>query len=87
MAGAMVMRAGPAVAMAAKPGSPFLAGAAFLLLVLGEVSWAQIFSFPFRRPESCGLHQYFDISALSCEPCGANQKRDALGEALWGGGP
>ncbi|XP_050021369.1 meckelin isoform X1 [Alexandromys fortis] len=79
MAGAMVMRAGPAVAMAAKPGSPVLAGAAFLLLVLGEVSWAQIFSFPFRRPESCGLHQYFDISALSCEPCGANQKRDAIG--------
>ncbi|XP_041513183.1 meckelin isoform X2 [Microtus oregoni] len=79
MAGAMVMRAGPAVAMAAKPGSPVKAGAAFLLLVLGEVSWAQIFSFPFRRPESCGLHQYFDISALSCEPCGANQRRDALG--------
>ncbi|KAH0517635.1 Meckelin [Microtus ochrogaster] len=80
MAGAMVMRAGPAVAMAAKPGSPVTAGAAFLLLVLGEVSWAQIFSFPFRRPESCGLHQYFDISALSCEPCGANQRRDALVE-------
>nr|XP_048276118.1 meckelin [Myodes glareolus] len=75
----MVTRAGPAVAMMAKPGSPVPAGAAFLLLVLGEVSWAQIVSFPFRRPESCGLHQYFDISALSCEPCGANQRRDSLG--------
>lgn len=81
----MVTRAGPAAAMAVKSSSPLPAGIAFLLLVLCEVSWAQVFSFPFRRPEACGLNQYFDISALSCEPCGANQRRDSLGEAVWDG--
>ncbi|XP_064444198.1 meckelin isoform X2 [Mirounga angustirostris] len=50
----------------------------FLLLVLPRVSRAQTF-FPFLQPESCGPNQYFDISALSCVPCGANQRRDARG--------
>ncbi|MEJ1279625.1 transmembrane protein 67 [Cricetulus griseus] len=66
--------------MMVKSSSPVRAGTAFLLLVLCGVSWAQIFSFPFRRPEACGPNQYFDISALSCEPCGANQRRDTLVE-------
>ncbi|XP_037360070.1 meckelin [Talpa occidentalis] len=52
---------------------------AFLSLVLPGVSQAQTFSFPFRQPEMCGHNEYFDISALSCVPCGANQKRDARG--------
>ncbi|ERE81309.1 meckelin [Cricetulus griseus] len=75
----MATRAGPVVVMMVKSSSPVRAGTAFLLLVLCGVSWAQIFSFPFRRPEACGPNQYFDISALSCEPCGANQRRDTLG--------
>ncbi|EGW11762.1 Meckelin, partial [Cricetulus griseus] len=78
-AGTMATRAGPVVVMMVKSSSPVRAGTAFLLLVLCGVSWAQIFSFPFRRPEACGPNQYFDISALSCEPCGANQRRDTLG--------
>uniref|UniRef100_A0A452SER0 Transmembrane protein 67 n=1 Tax=Ursus americanus TaxID=9643 RepID=A0A452SER0_URSAM len=51
----------------------------FLLWVFPRVSRAQTFSFPFLQPESCGHSQYFDISALSCVPCGANQRRDAGG--------
>ncbi|XP_057592336.1 meckelin isoform X3 [Hippopotamus amphibius kiboko] len=50
-----------------------------LLLVLPRVSQAQTFFFPFRQPETCGHNQYFDISALSCVPCGANQRQDARG--------
>ncbi|XP_051054068.1 meckelin isoform X2 [Phodopus roborovskii] len=75
----MVTRAGPAVAMAVKWSPAARAGTAFLLLVLCGRSRAQSFSFPFRRPEACSPNQYFDISTLSCEPCGANQRRDALG--------
>lgn len=56
----------------------------FLLLVLSSVSQAQIFSLPFRQPETCGQDQYFDISALSCAPCGAHQRQSAEGETLWG---
>lgn len=48
--------------------------------VLPGVSQAQTFSFPFRQPETCGRSQYFDISALSCAPCGAHQRQDARGE-------
>ncbi|XP_067567875.1 meckelin isoform X2 [Pseudorca crassidens] len=51
----------------------------FLLLVLLRVSQAQTFFFPFRQPETCGHNQYFDISALSCVACGANQRQDARG--------
>ncbi|EPY75480.1 hypothetical protein CB1_001652043 [Camelus ferus] len=51
----------------------------FLLLVLSRVSQAQVFFFPFRQPETCGHNEYFDISALSCVPCGANQRQDARG--------
>ncbi|XP_040849292.1 meckelin isoform X2 [Ochotona curzoniae] len=51
----------------------------FLLLVLSSVSQAQIFSLPFRQPETCGQDQYFDISALSCAPCGAHQRQSAEG--------
>ncbi|XP_059984070.1 meckelin isoform X5 [Lagenorhynchus albirostris] len=50
-----------------------------LLLVLLRVSQAQTFFFPFRQPETCGHNQYFDISALSCVACGANQRQDARG--------
>nr|XP_004656991.2 meckelin isoform X1 [Jaculus jaculus] len=62
-------------------GSVFPASAvtALLLSVLCRVSQPQAFSLPFREPETCGLHQYFDISALSCVPCGAHQRRDARG--------
>ncbi|XP_036193599.1 meckelin isoform X3 [Myotis myotis] len=51
----------------------------FLQWVLPGVSQAQTFSFPFRQPETCGRSQYFDISALSCAPCGAHQRQDARG--------
>ncbi|XP_066874054.1 meckelin isoform X3 [Kogia breviceps] len=51
----------------------------FLLLVLLRVSQAQTFFFPFRQPETCGHNQYFDISALSCVACGANQRQGARG--------
>ncbi|KAK1331917.1 hypothetical protein QTO34_007593 [Cnephaeus nilssonii] len=51
----------------------------FLPWVLPRVSRAQTFSFPFRQPETCGRDQYFDISALSCAPCGAHQRQDARG--------
>eukprot|EP00072_Mus_musculus_P028251 NP_808529.2 meckelin [Mus musculus] len=77
--GTMVTRTRPVAAMAVRSRSSSRTGTAYLLLVLCEVSWAQIFSFPFRRPETCDFNQYFDISALSCAPCGANQRRDALG--------
>lgn len=54
----------------------------FLLLVLLRVSQAQTFFFPFRQPETCSHNQYFDISALSCVACGANQRQDARGETV-----
>lgn len=75
---------GARVAMAAW--STFAAAVnVFLLLALPRVSHAQTFSFPFLQPESCGHNQYFDISALSCVPCGANQRQDARGETVQGG--
>ncbi|GAB1288316.1 Meckelin [Apodemus speciosus] len=77
--GTMATRTRPVAAMAGRSSSSSGTGTAYLLLVLCEVSWAQIFSFPFQRPETCDLSQYFDISSLSCVPCGANQRRDALG--------
>ncbi|EHB16391.1 Meckelin [Heterocephalus glaber] len=52
---------------------------AFLMLVLPRVSQALTFSLPFQQPETCSHNQYFDISALSCVSCGANQKQDARG--------
>nr|XP_019574373.1 PREDICTED: meckelin isoform X1 [Rhinolophus sinicus] len=51
----------------------------FFLLILPCFSRAQTLSFPFRQPETCGRNQYFDISALSCVRCGANQRQDARG--------
>ncbi|XP_049637892.1 meckelin [Suncus etruscus] len=51
----------------------------FLLLGLPGASQAQTFSFPFRHPEGCSHDQYFDISSLSCVPCGAHQRRDSRG--------
>lgn len=70
------------------PGSRWSVAAVtvFLPWVLPRVSQAQTFSFPFRQPETCGRSQYFDISALSCAPCGAHQRRDAGGE-MAGPGP
>nr|XP_016064611.1 PREDICTED: meckelin isoform X2 [Miniopterus natalensis] len=47
--------------------------------VLPGVSQAQSFSLPFRQPETCGHNQYFDISALACARCGADQRRAAHG--------
>ncbi|XP_007537462.1 meckelin [Erinaceus europaeus] len=52
---------------------------ALLLLVLPRISQAQTFSFPFWKPEKCGHNQYYDISELSCVPCGANQKPGVRG--------
>lgn len=76
---------GARVAMAAWSVLSAAAVNVFLLWVLPRVSRAQTFSFPFLQPESCGHSQYFDISALSCVPCGANQRRDAGGETVQGG--
>ncbi|XP_072459653.1 meckelin isoform X2 [Notamacropus eugenii] len=53
--------------------------AVLVALVLPEFSAAQRFSLPFRRPETCERHQYFDVSSLSCAQCGANQTRDSGG--------
>lgn len=64
---------------------PSAAVTAFLLLVFPRVSQAQTFSLPFQEPETCGHNQYFDISALSCVSCGANQRQDNRGEAGRGG--
>uniref|UniRef100_G1PN92 Transmembrane protein 67 n=1 Tax=Myotis lucifugus TaxID=59463 RepID=G1PN92_MYOLU len=66
------------VAMALRSSWAAAAVTVFLQWVLPGVSQAQTFSFPFRQPETCG-RQYFDISALSCAPCGAHQRRDARG--------
>ncbi|XP_055205364.1 meckelin isoform X2 [Gorilla gorilla gorilla] len=75
----MATRGGAVVAMAALSLLSARAVTAFLLLFLPRFLQAQTFSFPFQQPEKCDNNQYFDISALSCVPCGANQRQDALG--------
>ncbi|KAM6171620.1 meckelin isoform 1-T1 [Erethizon dorsatum] len=70
---------GTGVAMAACSVLTPKAVTTFLLLVVPRVSQALTFSLPFQQPESCSHNQYFDVSALSCVSCGANQKRDARG--------
>ncbi|CAK6438937.1 unnamed protein product [Pipistrellus nathusii] len=62
-------------------GSGWAVAAVAVLLqgVLPRVSQAQTFSFPLRRPEACARHQFFDISMLTCAPCGAHQRQDARG--------
>ncbi|PNI84998.1 TMEM67 isoform 11, partial [Pan troglodytes] len=70
-------RGGAGVAMAAWSLLSARAVTAFLLLFLPRFLQAQTFSFPFQQPEKCDNNQYFDISALSCVPCGANQRQDA----------
>nr|KAF6326764.1 transmembrane protein 67 [Pipistrellus kuhlii] len=62
-------------------GSGWAVAAVAVLLqgVLPRVSQAQTFSFPLRQPEACDRHQFFDISALACAPCGAHQRQDARG--------
>ncbi|XP_032105084.1 meckelin isoform X2 [Sapajus apella] len=75
----MATRSGVGVAMAARSLLSARAVIAFLLLLLPRVLQAQTFSFPFQQPENCDNNQYFDISALSCVPCGANQRQDARG--------
>ncbi|PNI84999.1 TMEM67 isoform 12, partial [Pan troglodytes] len=72
-------RGGAGVAMAAWSLLSARAVTAFLLLFLPRFLQAQTFSFPFQQPEKCDNNQYFDISALSCVPCGANQRQDARG--------
>lgn len=69
-------------------GSGWAVAAVAVLLqgVLPRVSQAQTFSFPLRRPEACARHQFFDISMLTCAPCGAHQRQDARGEMLEGPG-
>ncbi|XP_020828549.1 meckelin [Phascolarctos cinereus] len=72
-------RAAMAVGWAPRgPGTP-AAVAVLVALVLPGLPAAQRFSLPFRRPETCDHHQYFDVSSLSCVPCGANQTRDSRG--------
>lgn len=71
---------GAGVAMAAPSVLTAKAVTAFLVLVVPSISQALTFSFPFQQPETCSHNQYFDISALSCVSCGANQKHDARGE-------
>nr|XP_009453929.1 meckelin isoform X4 [Pan troglodytes] len=75
----MATRGGAGVAMAAWSLLSARAVTAFLLLFLPRFLQAQTFSFPFQQPEKCDNNQYFDISALSCVPCGANQRQDARG--------
>uniref|UniRef100_A0A8I3WNZ1 Transmembrane protein 67 n=1 Tax=Callithrix jacchus TaxID=9483 RepID=A0A8I3WNZ1_CALJA len=75
----MATRGGVGVAMAAWSLLSARAVTAFLLLLLPRVLQAQTFSLPFQQPENCDNNQYFDISALSCVPCGANQRQDARG--------
>ncbi|KAF5915151.1 hypothetical protein HPG69_011614 [Diceros bicornis minor] len=76
---------GTAATMEAWSTSSPAAVTALLVLVLPRLSQAQTFSLPFRQPETCGHNQYFDISALSCVSCGANQRQDSRGETVWGG--
>ncbi|XP_068942742.1 meckelin [Petaurus breviceps papuanus] len=59
--------------------APPAALAVLLALVLPGFSATQSFSLPFKRPEMCDHHQYFDVSSLSCAQCGANQTRDSRG--------
>ncbi|XP_003938813.1 meckelin isoform X1 [Saimiri boliviensis] len=75
----MATRSGVGVAMASWSLLSVRTVTAFLLLLLLRVLQAQTFSFPFQQPEKCDNNQYFDISALSCVPCGANQRQDARG--------
>ncbi|XP_078208809.1 meckelin isoform X2 [Callithrix jacchus] len=75
----MATRGGVGVAMAAWSLLSARAVTAFLLLLLPRILQAQTFSLPFQQPENCDNNQYFDISALSCVPCGANQRQDARG--------
>ncbi|PNJ44318.1 TMEM67 isoform 5, partial [Pongo abelii] len=75
----MATRGGAGVAMAAWSILYARAVTTFLLLFLLRFLQAQTFSFPFQQPEKCDNNQYFDISALSCVPCGANQSQDARG--------
>ncbi|XP_063525049.1 meckelin isoform X2 [Pongo pygmaeus] len=75
----MATRGGAGVAMAAWSLLYARAVTTFLLLFLLRFLQAQTFSFPFQQPEKCDNNQYFDISALSCVPCGANQSQDARG--------
>ncbi|XP_055142736.1 meckelin isoform X3 [Symphalangus syndactylus] len=75
----MATRGGAGVAMEAWSLLSARAVTAFLLLFLPRFLQAQTFSFPFQQPEKCDNNQYFDISALSCVPCGANQRQDARG--------
>uniref|UniRef100_A0A2K5Z4T1 Transmembrane protein 67 n=1 Tax=Mandrillus leucophaeus TaxID=9568 RepID=A0A2K5Z4T1_MANLE len=75
----MATRGGAEVAMAAWYLLSARAVTVFLLLSLPRFLQAQTFSFPFQQPEKCDNNQYFDISALSCVPCGVNQRQDARG--------
>lgn len=51
-----------------------------LLPLLRVPPSARGFSLPLQRPGDCGDARYFDISQLSCGPCGAHQRRSAGGE-------
>uniref|UniRef100_A0A8I5N4V8 Transmembrane protein 67 n=1 Tax=Papio anubis TaxID=9555 RepID=A0A8I5N4V8_PAPAN len=75
----MATRGGAEVPMAAWSLLSARAVTVSLLLSLPRFLQAQTFSFPFQQPEKCDNNQYFDISALSCVPCGANQRQDARG--------
>ena len=57
-----------------------MATAAALLLLFWISPSARGFSLPLQRPGDCGDERYFDISRLSCGPCGAHQRRSASGE-------
>ncbi|XP_003782613.1 meckelin [Otolemur garnettii] len=75
----MATRSRTGVAMAVGSISSARVVDAFFLLLFSSVSQAQTFSFPFQQPEKCNHNHYFDISVLSCVPCGANQRQDARG--------
>uniref|UniRef100_A0A669P3D9 Transmembrane protein 67 n=1 Tax=Phasianus colchicus TaxID=9054 RepID=A0A669P3D9_PHACC len=57
------------------------AAALLLLLLLRVPPSARGFSLPLQRPGDCGDARYFDISQLSCGPCGAHQRRSAGGSS------
>lgn len=53
----------------------------FLLLYIDSF-WCQQFVFPFKDPADCSAEEFFDISALSCAKCGADQRQSTSGQCV-----
>ncbi|KAG7242035.1 hypothetical protein INR49_024080 [Caranx melampygus] len=50
-----------------------------ILLTYIDLLHCQLFVIPFKAPSECGVEEFFDISSLSCEKCGPNQRRSTTG--------